>query len=118
MNKDALARVLGRAMLDSQFAQLLQTSPNSAAEAAGVTLGIDDLALLKSVSMAQILAVSNNIAQGTSRAAVLDQKQQQGGRTRLTDLAAVLDQQQQQGGMRQLQDLAHGSGGLQALAAL
>src|SRR5260221_653422 len=105
MNKDVIAKIVGHAMLDRQFAELLGNSPQAAAQSIGESLSSEDLEALKTVSMPQVVAASELIARQKGAAPLLDQQQQQGART-LQDFVALLDQQQQQGARRALEALA------------
>ncbi|MEU1527126.1 Os1348 family NHLP clan protein, partial [Nocardia rhamnosiphila] len=121
MQKDALATMLAKALVDPDYAAKLSESPEAAAEEAGVSLTEKDSDALRGIPASAMQAVADLGAklrgapkqqpQTGSRAldalaAVLDQQQQQGGLTRLQDLAALLDQQQQQTGSRALDALA------------
>jgi len=133
LDKDAVARIVGRAMTDPEFSILLQKSPDDAAQTMKLTLSKKERSLLQSLPISRIIWISNVVGQQNQsddvnptehlasnlgyiqqkRAVgmnedisnVLDQ-QQQSGRRLLESLAELLDQQQQQKGRPTLENLA------------
>lgn len=80
MNRDAIARVLGQAMVDSHFSEQLKADPAAAAKSMGVYLSTAQVSALKHIDMAQLQQVSGLIRNKLGPQALLDQQQQQQAR--------------------------------------
>lgn len=77
MNRDAIARVLGHALVDSQFSDKLKSDPAAAAQSIGVHLSGAQAGALKNIDMGQLAQVGSLIRNKLGPQAVLDQQQQQ-----------------------------------------
>lgn len=77
MSRDAVARVLGQALVDQEFAESLHKDPAEAAHSLGVHLGPNEVQAIKDVRVNQLESVAGAIRNKLGRAAFLDQQQQQ-----------------------------------------
>jgi hypothetical protein len=77
MNRDAIARVLGNAMVDSHFSDQLKADPAAAANSIGVHLSVDQVTALKKIDMVQLQHVGGLIRGKLGQHAIFDQQQQQ-----------------------------------------
>lgn len=77
MNRDAIARVLGQAMVDSKFSDQLKTDPSAAAQSIGIHLSAAQSSALKHIDMTQLQQVGSLIRNKLGPQALLDQQQQQ-----------------------------------------
>lgn len=77
MSREAVARVLGQALVDKDFADSLQKDPMEAAHSLGVHLGPNEVSALKDVRASQLENVAGSIRSKLGNAAFLDQTQQQ-----------------------------------------
>jgi hypothetical protein len=77
MSKEALSKVVGRAMLDRDFAAQLAKDPAAAAKSINAKLTKDELSALSDVSATHMKAVSNLLKKQLGKQAIFDQQQQQ-----------------------------------------
>lgn len=77
MSREAVARVLGHAMVDKAFADHLQSDPVAAAHSLGVHLGPAEVSAMKEIQLSQLETVASTIRGKLGISAVLDQQQQQ-----------------------------------------
>lgn len=77
MSKEALSKVIGRAVLDQDFAAKLAKNPKAAAASVNARLSADEINSLHDVSATHMKAVSRLLRQRLSASAFFDQQQQQ-----------------------------------------
>ena len=77
MSREAVARVVGHAMIDKSFAESLKNDPAAAAHSIGVHLGPAETAAMKDIDTAKLESVANIVRSELGISAVLDQQQQQ-----------------------------------------
>jgi hypothetical protein len=77
MSRDTIARVLGHALVDQNFAESLHENPTAAAQSIGVHLNADQAGALKSVDFHQINTVGSAIRNKVGAQAFYDQNQNQ-----------------------------------------
>jgi hypothetical protein len=77
MSREAVARVLGQALVDKNFADALTKNPTEAAHSLGVHLGPNETSALKSVQVSQLENVANLVRSKLGISELLDQTQQQ-----------------------------------------
>lgn len=77
MSKEDLSKVLGRALLDHQFAETLHKDPAAAAKSMNAHLTHDELGAVKEVSAAHLATAATNIRKKLGAAAFFDQNQVQ-----------------------------------------
>jgi len=77
MNRDAIARVLGHAMVDANFSDQLKADPAAAAKSIGIHLSTAQTSALKHIDMTQLQQVGSVIRNKLGPQALLDQQQQQ-----------------------------------------
>lgn len=75
--KEEFAKVIGRAVLDEDFASALTESPEVVAKSVGVRLNADQVKALKDLSPEQVASVSSALRDKLGPVAFLDQQQQQ-----------------------------------------
>jgi hypothetical protein len=80
MSKEALAKVVGRAMLDKDFAARLAKDPAEAAKSINAKLSKDEISALSDVSATHMKAVSSLLKKQLGAKAIFDQQQQQQAR--------------------------------------
>jgi hypothetical protein len=78
--KEEFARLIGRAVLDQNFAEALIESPEVVAKSVGVRLDKAQLTAIKDLKVADITTVSTGLRDRLGPVAFLDQQQQQQAR--------------------------------------
>jgi len=74
MNREALAKVLGHALVDQKFAAKLTEDPASAGHSIGVHLDAKQVKALKGIDVSKLSAVGAGIRDKLGPLAVLDQE--------------------------------------------
>ncbi|HYE26769.1 MAG TPA: Os1348 family NHLP clan protein [Allosphingosinicella sp.] len=77
MSKQDLSKVLGRAMLDKEFAASLRKDPAAAAKSMRARLTAQELSAVKDISLTQFKSVSDVLRNKLGEAAFFDQQQVQ-----------------------------------------
>lgn len=77
VNQERLASVLGRAMLDENFAKELHKDPAATAKGIGVHLSTDEIAAVKGIDAAKLTAAASGIRSNLGLRAVFDTQNQQ-----------------------------------------
>lgn len=77
MSQEGFANVIGRAVLDANFATALNEDPKVAADSIGAHLSVEELQSLRDISTAHIQSISDLLRQNIPRLAFFDQQQQQ-----------------------------------------
>jgi len=77
VNKHGLATVLGRAMMDPNFADALSQDPAAAASGMWVALSPDEVAAVKNLNTATLTSAAAAIRGNLGVHAIFDQQQQQ-----------------------------------------
>jgi hypothetical protein len=80
MTQVGMSKVLGRALLDREFATKLQKDPASAAKSIGASLSTTEQKSIKDLSVAHMGSVSDILRKRLPTAAFFDQQQQQQAR--------------------------------------
>jgi hypothetical protein len=75
MNRDALAKVLGHALVNQDFATKLTNDPASAGHSIGVHLDAQQVKALKGIDVSKLAVVGTGIRDKLGPLAVLDQQQ-------------------------------------------
>ncbi|MCO7570021.1 Os1348 family RiPP precursor [Pseudomonas idahonensis] len=77
VNQERLASVVGRALLDKEFAAQLQKDPEAAAKGIGVHLSVTEVGAVKSIDTAKLTSAGSAIRDKIGVAAIFDTQQQQ-----------------------------------------
>lgn len=77
MSRQAVAQVLGQALIDPSFAEALQKNPTTAANSIGVHLGPNETSAVKEIQHTQIASLASQLRSKLGPEALLDVQQQQ-----------------------------------------
>ncbi|OLF55519.1 Os1348 family RiPP precursor [Pseudomonas chlororaphis] len=80
VNQERLASVVGRALLDKEFAAQLHKDPEAAAKGIGVHLSATELTAVKTIDTAKLTTAASAIRDKIGVAAIFDTQQQQQAR--------------------------------------
>lgn len=80
MTKEDLSKVIGRAVMDQNFANQLQKDPEAAAKSIGANLTPEETNSLKSISPTHLQTASTTLRSNLKPSMFFDQQQQQQAR--------------------------------------
>jgi hypothetical protein len=80
MNKERLASVLGRAVIDKEFAALLDKDPEAAVKSMGIHLNAESITAIREINSAKLTDVAAGLRGKLGTKAIFDQQQQQQAR--------------------------------------
>ncbi|MBV4459887.1 MULTISPECIES: Os1348 family RiPP precursor [Pseudomonas] len=76
VNQERLATVVGRALIDKEFAEQLHKDAEGAAKRIGVHLSATELTAVKNIDSAKLVSAGAGIRDKLGTAAIFDQQQQ------------------------------------------
>ncbi|MFJ4196903.1 Os1348 family RiPP precursor [Pseudomonas sp. NPDC089534] len=76
VNQERLATVVGRALIDKEFAEQLHKDAEGAAKKIGVHLNATELTAVKNIDSAKLVSAGAGIRDKLGTAAIFDQQQQ------------------------------------------